>query len=246
MIGVSAFPLIPQKAEPSDKSELLNQLLFGEEYTVIEETEKWLKIKTIRDEYVGWIDRKLHTPLQQGSLINPVEIVNSHLHTVVNQTLGHLMHIPMGSIFPAEPIFSWGQWQFEIMNHSPSSASWETVAQSFLGSPYLWGGKTHFGIDCSGFSQVVLRTQNVWIPRDAWQQEQFFENNISFSDHKKGDLAFFSNEQGRVTHVGIIREPGKIIHCSGQCRIDELTENGIFNQANKTHHLHSIKRWLDT
>ena len=115
----------------------------------------------------------------------------------------------------------------------------------FLNAPYLWGGRTPFGIDCSGFTQIIYRLQGIKIPRDAYQQINLGQE-INLNNCKEGDLAFFENKSGKITHVGLILENNKIIHASGQVRIDKLDEKGIFNSVKQkySHKLHSIKKLI--
>ena len=119
----------------------------------------------------------------------------------------------------------------------------ETYSKSLLNTPYLWGGRGPFGIDCSGFSQLIFRLCGIKLPRDAYQQAELGEI-IKPTKSIKGDLAFFENNMGKINHVGIVLEKNKIIHSSGKVRIDELNDNGIYNSDSKsiTHSLAYIKR----
>ncbi|MBT3802821.1 MAG: C40 family peptidase, partial [Bacteroidetes bacterium] len=116
-------------------------------------------------------------------------------------------------------------------------------AKRLLGIPYLWGGRSTFGIDCSGFVQSLFKLANIALPRDAYQQKEF-GHVVDLNESIAGDLAFFANEEGRTSHVGVIMEDQKIIHASGKVRIDNLDEKGIFNseRAIYTHQLELIKR----
>jgi cell wall-associated NlpC family hydrolase len=121
-----------------------------------------------------------------------------------------------------------------------------SIAQLFLGTPYLWGGRTQYGIDCSGFSQILYLMHGITLPRDASQQINQGEEVSFVQETKPGDLAFFHNEEGRIVHVGMVVKPGTIIHASGEVRIDTLDSTGIYNaaQARYTHQLRLIKRYF--
>ncbi len=247
--GYCSTTLIPCRAEASDKSELINQLLFGETYKVLEETEKWIRLETYQDHYQGWIDRKLHSPLSQEEL----EVFNKSAKVVIHQSFTGAFHkstgttviLSHGAIIPT-PVsgkFIIGSNEYTIDEQLPLNQDLSAYSQQFLNAPYLWGGKSVFGADCSGFTQVIYRAFNKWLPRDAYQQAEL-GTEIQLADVQAGDLAYFGKPDGKITHVGICLADGKIIHCSGRCRIDSLDAKGIFNtETNEySHDLRIIKR----
>ncbi len=134
--------------------------------------------------------------------------------------------------------------QFSVFSFQLSSML--EFAMRFLRAPYLWGGRTPAGIDCSGFTQLIYKSIGVLIPRDASQQVELGQPLDFASEAQIGDLAFFQNEEGRIIHVGMVCGPGKIIHASGQVRIDKLDDTGIFNadKGQYSHQLRIIKRIL--
>jgi hypothetical protein len=139
-----------------------------------------------------------------------------------------------------------GADRFEIVGEIGEREDIATTAKSFLNAPYLWGGRTHFGIDCSGFTQVVFKLNNIHIQRDASQQVQEGILVENIENARLGDLAFFNNPEGRVTHVGIMLNNRQIIHASGKVKIDSIDNEGIYSEEQKrhTHKLHSIKRFM--
>ena len=139
-----------------------------------------------------------------------------------------------------------GDQKFEIVGEIGETENLAIAARSFLNTPYLWGGRTHFGIDCSGFTQAVFRLQAINLRRDANLQAEQGTTVNSLQESKLGDLAFFDNEEGRITHVGILLNHDKIIHASGKVKIDNMEEKGIYSEDQKryTHKLKTIKRML--
>ena len=234
---------------------MISQLLFGEVYEIIEKTSAWYKILTEYDQYKGWIDSKMFSPvshdyykrLEQGDYFvsGPITSTiigpdNTKLTITAGSTLGNR---PENGIIKIDSfIFRLIDETFEPANSH--SFGLINTAKRFLNSPYLWGGRTPFGLDCSGFTQIVYKINGMRLPRDASQQATIGESVNTQPELGEGDLVFFCNEEDKVVHVGLALPPDKIIHCSGMVRIDSLDEKGIFNtQLNQyTHRLHSMRR----
>jgi len=248
--GISKLAIIPIRKEANDRAEIVSQLLFGEHYTVQEELEKWVLIISAKDNYEGWICKKQF-----------FEILNSTFDSISNSSFpicnsliakislnGETTIICRGAVLPFfnnnTITIENDVYQFEGITNNTSNQLISEYALAYQNTPYLWGGCSPFGIDCSGFSQVVYKLFGVNLPRDAYQQAELGEI-VSFVEMTQaGDLAFFDNEEGAINHVGIILEPGRIIHASGKVRIDSLDHQGIFNKdENKySHKLRLIKR----
>lgn len=247
--GYCATTLIPCRAEASDKSEMINQLLFGETYEVLETQEKWVNIKTIEDKYESWIDRKLHRPLSESEWqefqSSEKLIVDADFFPLISLPSEQRLILSHGAILskPSNGSFSIGPDRYKLSEYVPNNQSLSTYSKHFLNTPYLWGGKSLFGADCSGFTQVIFRAKGINIPRDAYQQAKLGTPQ-TIETVQAGDLAFFGKPDGKITHVGIAIEDGKIIHCAGKCRMDTLDSTGILNSDTGlyTHELRSIKR----
>ncbi|MDB5124180.1 MAG: ykfC [Mucilaginibacter sp.] len=250
--GICNLAIVPLRAEASDKSEQVSQVLFGEAFEITEWAENWVKIITAIDNYTGWIGRLQFSML--GHLdykkckqtpppltLRPV----TQAWKIANNSISYL---PAGSslAFLEGTTCHIGDERFEIIGEIGETENFAVTAMSFLNTPYLWGGRTHFGIDCSGFTQAVFRMQGVNLLRDTGLQiEQGYKVN-SLHDTKLGDLAFFENAEGRTVHVGIMLSSEKIIHASGRVKIDSIDEKGIYSEELKryTHKLSVVKRML--
>jgi hypothetical protein len=243
----------PVRKEPSHRSEMINQLLFGETMQVLEEKEEWFKIRSLYDDYEGWLTHHLISALDErvakadasyiaSGLLNPI--------TVPDQ----IINAPMGSAlvgFDEETRSLWNEaykygGTYRDIRKPFDLDLLERTVNAWINAPYLWGGKTFMGVDCSGFVQTVFKVLGIHLKRDAYQQAEQGSRVESLSNAKAGDVAFFQNENGRVTHVGIMLDVDHIIHASGKVRIDRLDEQGIVNTENgkRTHSLHSMKRYF--
>ncbi|MDH5474770.1 MAG: C40 family peptidase [Cyclobacteriaceae bacterium] len=240
--GICRLSLVPVREGGNDASEMITQLLFGDHYevTTVSEDEKWLKIKIIFDEYEGWIDAKQHTLITQEYFdqINhsnykiSLDISSSILHNKhhINVLLGSVLPISTNELFKMEE-------QLAFNGESKSLAEkrdfeyLKQVALKYINAPYQWGGKSPFGIDCSGFTQQTFRICGYKLKRDAYQQ---YEQGVSVNDEVlPGDLVFFNNNKGKIIHVGIVLENQAVIHASGKVRIDRLDEKGIYNEEQR-------------
>lgn len=231
--GQSLLSFIPMRAEASDRSEQVSQLIFGETYEVLEENEKWYFIETIFDQYRGWIDKKQFSPQVFEIDTHRVFAFASSLQPFENKQI--LM--PLGAFVPTD-----------FPNQMLTLNEAIPLFKSYVGVPYVWGGKTNFGYDCSGFTQSFFKTLGYSLKRDAYQQAAEGVDIMLLTEAKTGDLAFFDNEEGRITHVGIVIENNgsfEILHASGELRIDTLDHQGINKKSEGySHNLRMIRRVL--
>lgn len=254
--GICSLSVVPGRAEPSDKSEMVTQLLFGEIFSIYEEKRKgWKKIKTAYDNYECWVDEKQVAEISEEEFeaLNEAEpIVSGDLLSIVkNKSTNQLTPIVIGSTLPnfnnKKVHFSDFDFEFDGNEILPSTPKKELIADHvllFLNAPYLWGGRSPFGIDCSGFTQIIYKSIGFKLPRDAYQQASIGQTLSFIEESESGDLAFFDNEEGKIIHVGIIMNDNYIIHASGKVRIDRLDHLGIYNaETNRhTHKLRVIKK----
>jgi len=252
--GICSLSLVPCRKEPSSTSEMVTQLLFGETYKVVEEREDWLSVLTTYDSYPCWISAKQHTPVSQN-IVNALDTstVNSELIQVINNTSSQAVFpVTIGAVLPGlkNRRFVIGETDFLFEGQTVDTSRRKTIkelvdtAYVFLNAPYLWGGRSPFGIDCSGFVQLVYKLNGYKLPRDASQQ---VESGLPLSfveEAEAGDLAFFDNEQGSIVHVGIVLDNQQIIHASGSVRVDKFDHYGIFHSDSKkySHMLRVIKK----
>lgn len=251
MFGICNLAIVPIQFEASHRSEMVSQLLFGEHFQILEKSKGWVKIKLQFDDYEGWIDEKQYQPISESEfgLLSAKEIVlNADLIEYISGKDNLLLPIPLGVSlsFLDIPQINISEFSFEGLKASGKNPKTEILKTAFmyLNTPYLWGGKTPFGIDCSGFVQMVYKLNGYSLFRDAYQQATQGEVLSFIEEAEAGDLAFFDNEEGKITHVGILMNDNYIIHAHGKVRIDRLDHLGIMNVDTKrhTHKLRVIKK----
>lgn len=250
--GICLLSQIPGRKKASDSSEMITQLLFGDTFEILEEEEKWLYIKQSFDGYESYIDKKQCSYICEETY-NKIKAETPQysadlLQVIVNKVSGEIFPLVIGSRLPLiqENTLIIDNYSFEFEGSTISKAPKEKILElafSYLNSPYLWGGKSPMGIDCSGFSQTVYKLIGIDLPRDAYQQAELGSTLNFVEEAQSGDLAFFDNDEGRITHVGIMIDNNKIIHASGKVRIDLIDHYGIYNEETKnySHKLRLIK-----
>jgi len=244
------------RQEPADASEMISQLLFGSHYMVLEERTKWVRVRMAFDRYEGWIDRKQHYSIDESTFktleaASPLH-VSSELVSLVADESGNYTPILVGSTLPnlqdGELLELGGRnWKWEgssLALQKPDKSRMIEFAYLFLNAPYQWGGRSLFGIDCSGYTQLIYKMSGYKLPRDAYQQAELGQTLSFVEEAMPGDLAFFDNAEGRIIHVGILLEDNYIIHASGKVRVDRIDHQGIYNPEIRgyTHKLRLIKR----
>lgn len=249
--GITTLSIVPGRSEPAHRAEMSQQLLFGECYRVEEEKEEWLKVRTAHDDYPCWIDRKQHTPLDEEAFerIRGSERRALSLSFRAIDRKGHPFHLVAGSLLHDEASLPFTLRLEEQIPFGPGDPDPDQVVRTalkYLRTPYLWGGRTPFGVDCSGFVQMVMLLHGKPIPRDASDQVREGEDIQDLELSRKGDLAFFHNEEGKVVHVGILLDDGRIVHASGRVRIDPIDHKGILpeGRGEHSHVLNCLRRIL--
>ena len=254
--SICPFGAIPVRAEPTELSALETQILFGEVFYLLETIPGWCRVRTEYDNYEGWINDKIFIPtddkiinqwLAASGIIVPPPFIQ-----LIREPDKSVQIISGGSkiVFNGDDLNSVtiGNREFYLQGKLPDrKLKLEEIAKGFLNTPYLWGGRTFFGIDCSGLIQVVFKILGMHIPRNASQQVECGTIVSFVEEARPGDLAFFDDAENMITHVGICLGNGSIIHASGEVRVDSLDHQGIFNQDLKkyTHHLRVIKRIIE-
>ena len=254
--GICPLSVVPLRNAASDKSEMVSQVLFGEMVELVEKKGAWTKVRCTWDNYFGWMDSKQIKPISGADFYRYQDHYACSLELLQPAVgNGFYLPIPIGSTLPNFDglNFNLNGSSFTFSGQAIAPGDFELnaemilkIARRYLYAPYLWGGRSPMGIDCSGFTQMVFKLAGVKLPRDARQQVQEGHLVDFIEEATPGDLAFFENKSGKITHTGIIMPSQMIIHASGQVRIDKIDHFGIFNVEQKkySHKLRVIKRFL--
>ncbi len=251
MFTIISLPLVALRAERSEKSEMVSQLLFGQQVEILEEKEDWFFIRNLTDNYEGWVSasclHKKHFTQTEHHFSNRLVLKSSY--TLCTKLSNHEKILLSGGSLVPQP----QKGQFRLLEETYQLDNWDNqkttitqLALQYLNSPYLWGGKSIMGIDCSGFVQVIFSMLGKEIPRDAFQQAKAGKTIHFLSQAKSGDVAFFENKEHNIVHVGILINPNQIIHASGSVKIEPIDQQGIISLSTKkyTHYLRIIKRFI--
>jgi gamma-D-glutamyl-L-lysine dipeptidyl-peptidase len=252
--AICTLSLVPVRAEPSDRSEMVTQLIFGDLITIHEEQGTWLQVTTDYDGYQGWIDYKQCRPVSDAFVekfrSSPSPVCYDLVQLVVNETRNLTLPVTLGSTLPNMVNNTFyiddDKFTFRGMALQPKDITRHficDIALMYLHSPYLWGGRSPFGIDCSGLVQMVYRICGYRMPRDAAQQVKQGSMVSFISEAAPGDIVFFDDEEGQIIHAGLLLDNNKVIHASGRVKVDTIDHEGIYNQGLKryTHKLRIIK-----
>lgn len=248
------YPAAPIRRKPDHRKEMVNQLLFGESVEVLREKGPlWLKVRSLHDDYEGWMTRNLVHFVDPNLVSVRSNLVTSDLLTAI-RFRERTMQIPFGSSLP---FFENGKGMIGDIGFSGQLRAWDRdkqedrlaailqLGEKWMQAPYLWGGRTILGVDCSGLVQMLMKMVGIDLPRDAWQQAQEGEVVEKFKDALPGDLVFFDNKED-IVHVGILIGNDQLIHSSGQVRIDRIDKRSVIHAetGERMQKLKAIRRIL--
>lgn len=259
MKAIALHSVVPVRTEAREGAEQSTQMLFGELCTILEKRPRWNRIKLDSDGQEGWVDEKMISPIG-GKDYTMYKKAYASAATVVFP-MAYAMSENNGQTIPLTAgtrLTNYAQGRFEVLgvgfsiDHSmvrtqPVELNLQSLLETvrfFINVPYLWGGKNALGMDCSGFTQVAMSLFGKHLLRNASEQATQGRAIADLKKAKAGDLVFFDHEDGKISHVGIVIDSERIIHCSGRVKVEKLDSNGIFSAefGQYTHHLVSIRR----
>lgn len=262
--GIVLHSVVPVRAEAREGAEQNTQMLFGELCEIINpasETtnERWRHVRLDADGQEGWVDAKMVTPMEDKEYhaykkaYKKAALVAFPMAYAVSENNGQTVPLTAGT-----GLTNYKEGRFEVLGvgfhidptmviTKPLELNENNLLQTvrfFLNVPYLWGGKNALGMDCSGFTQIIMSLFGKHLLRNASEQDTQGQPIGELSEAKAGDLVFFDHQDGKISHVGIVIDPERVIHCSGRVKVEKLDETGIYSaeQNQYTHHLVCIKR----
>ncbi len=251
---ICPLSIVPVRKDPAHRSEMVSQWLFGETAELLERNGDWSRLCFDHDGYEGWVHNTQVAECQTPNLDPDLRVIDQ---TSLVDLGERQVLLPYGSVLPfyenASILWQGRRVPVSAVTNMHTIGDRADLVEAyihhFLGAPYLWGGRTPTGVDCSGFTQMVFMLMGIYLERDAYQQAEEGDP-VEFVDLAiTGDLAFFDDDEGRITHVGIVlrrdkEAPAEIVHASGHVRIDGLDQQGIFNKEEQryTHKLRLVKR----
>ncbi|MDR9401113.1 MAG: C40 family peptidase [Psychroflexus sp.] len=247
--GLCHLSAVPLRSNASEKADLVSQLIYGDHFEILDYQKNWSFIRLNYDGYEGWVDNKQFVEISSAK----AQELNQHhywcsadLIEFVTTENHQLIPIHIGSSLAACKLLN-HEFDGKSNDQMKSYHHIVDIAVLYLNAPYVWGGKSPFGIDCSGFIQVVYKICGIKIARDSKDQAKQGRSLSFIEECKPGDLAFFDNEEGDIVHVGIMMGENKIIHAHGQVRIDLIDHQGIFNASTReySHKLRLLKTYND-
>ena len=247
--GLADLAIIPLRKEPAHRAEMVSQLLFGELYRVLETRDEWMQVECAADGYVGWISAGQHRAIEESEYRERAALAPIYLREPFAwlDFGGVERLLPAGSSL-ACALARGAKCAGKLLREPPefNEANLLSLTAMYLRAPYLWGGRTPMGIDCSGFAQATFRYFGKRLLRDAYLQADQGEAVASLADARAGDLVFF-DEAGKITHVGILLSNRQVIHAAGYVKVSAIDERGILSSdatsANRyTHALRRIRR----
>jgi len=252
--GVCRLALVSIRKEPRDAAEQVTQLLFGDHYEVAESSDdkRWLRVVIYADRAEGWLDARQHhaiskeyfDQINQTDFKITTEVASAVLYkkSPLTIVMGSIVPISNSELFKIEEQFAFNG-EAKGLGQKRDAEYLKTIARKYLAAPYQWGGKSPFGIDASGLTQMVYRIAGYNLYRDVRQQST---QGKKVSEVLPGDLVFFADKSSTVKHVGILLEEGRVIHAHGQVRVDTLSVDGIRHPETGilTYTLHSVRRIL--